>query len=84
MKSFTFPTPLLRFLRLITSFYKRYVSCVYMIYPIFPIYCLTISFYRALWSTISFYFLLCPPISLYFGKVWYHRKGSSRNTCKPA
>ena len=30
--------PLFRFLCLINSFYRRYVSCIYNIYPIYPIY----------------------------------------------
>ena len=36
--------PLFRFLCLINSFYRRYVSCIYNIYPIYPIYPIDIQY----------------------------------------
>ena len=60
------PPPLLCFLCLINSFYRRYVSCVYIIYSIDPIYCLIISYYRELLCSISVYFVLFRFILLYF------------------
>ena len=70
-----YPTPLLRFLCLINSFYRRYVSCIYNIYPIYQIYpiypiyaryCLTISYYFALLCAFVRYCALLWAISLYF------------------
>ena len=63
---------LLRFLCLIHSFYRSYVSCVYILhtisptYPIYPIYWFTISRYGALFHPMVRYFSLFQSISVYF------------------
>ena len=56
------PPPPLRFLCLINAFYRRSVSCVYIIYPLCPIYqidCLFVSFYFVLFHPTKFGALLC-------------------------
>ena len=72
--------PLFRFLCLINSFYRRYVSCVSITYPIYPIYPIhpIRPIYLIYCLTIVRYFALFLSISAKFGTT----EGSLRNTYK--